>query len=247
MLTEERQKEILNLLNQKGSVTLQDLKDYLDASESTIRRDLIQLAERGELVKVFGGAVKKEDALSTKEKKVSQRIDLNRDAKMQIGRYAASLICPNDFVYLDAGTTTGCMIPFISEKSASFVTNAVSHALQMVENGFRVILIGGELKASTQAIVGSEACSNMKKFHFTKAFLGANGLTPGTGYTTPDINEAIVKETALKHSRQAYILCDSSKFSQITPVSFGEFSDAEIITERYTDESLRQYSNIICV
>ena len=60
MLTEQRQEEILRLLNQKGSVTLQELKEYFHASESTIRRDLNALDKRGALTKVFGGAVRPE-------------------------------------------------------------------------------------------------------------------------------------------------------------------------------------------
>ena len=245
MLTEQRQAEILRLLNQKGSVTLQELKEYFDTSESTIRRDLTQLDQKGELVKVFGGAVKKENGISIKEERVSLRMEINQEAKTKIGRYAASLIEPNDFVYLDAGTTTASMIPFLTEKSAVFVTNAISLALQLADNGFRVSLIGGELKATTQAIVGNEAYKVLQKYNFTKGFLGANGINPRVGYTTPDINEAAIKECALKHSGRPYILCDSSKFAQVNPVTFGEFFDATIITERYVDESYEKYSNIV--
>ena len=114
------------------------------------------------------------------------------------------------------------MIPYITQRSASFVTNAVSHALQLAENGFRVTLIGGELKAATEAIVGNEAYVNLKKYHFTKSFLGTNGVNLVSGFTTPDINEAMIKECAIEHSQKPYILCDSSKFHKTGPVSFGQ-------------------------
>lgn len=155
MLTEKRQEEILRLLTLKGSVTVQELKEYFDASESTIRRDLNTLDEKGALVKVFGGAMLAESNLATKDEQVSQRKGLYQDEKQQIGEYAASLIEPHDFVYLDAGTTTACMIPYITEKTATFVTNAVSHALELAGKGFHVIILGGELKAATEAIVGN--------------------------------------------------------------------------------------------
>ena len=159
MLTEQRQEEILRLLNQKGSVTLQELKEYFHTSESTIRRDLNALDKRGALTKVFGGAVRPEGRVMLREEQVSQRQELYREEKNRIGRYAASLVGPEDFVYLDAGTTTGAMIPYLTEHSAAFVTNAVSHALHLAENGFRVILIGGEVKAATEA--GSNAAQNL--------------------------------------------------------------------------------------
>lgn len=247
MLTEKRQEEILHMLESKGSVTVQELKDQFHASESTIRRDLNVLHKKGVLVKVFGGAVQAESRINIKEEGVPLRREQSIEEKRKIAQYAAALIEPEDFVYLDAGTTTGCMIPYITEKSAVFVTNAVSHALQLTKNGFHVILIGGEVKAATEAIVGNEAYVNLKKYNFTKGFWGANGVNPVAGFTTPDINEAMIKECAMKHTQQPYILCDSRKFHQTSPVSFGEFNTAKIITDRLPDETYGSFHNLIIV
>ena len=247
MLTETRQEEILRLLTLKGSVTVQELKEYFDASESTIRRDLNTLDEKGALVKVFGGAMLAESNLATKDEQVSQRKGLYQDEKQQIGEYAASLIEPHDFVYLDAGTTTACMIPYITEKTATFVTNAVSHALELAGKGFHVIILGGELKAATEAIVGNEACMSLQKFNFTKCFMGANGASPAVVFTTPEINEAKIKECAMTHSLKSYVLCDSTKFHQVNPIRFGTFESAQIITEKLPDVVLKRYTNIIVV
>ena len=116
MLTETRQEQILRLLREKGSVTVTELTEHFGASESTIRRDLNALHKKGALVKVFGGAVQTGEKLSTKEEKVSLRAEQNREEKIRIARHAAALVRPEDFVYLDAGTTTGYMIPFLTEK-----------------------------------------------------------------------------------------------------------------------------------
>lgn len=247
MLTGKRQEEILKIIKLKGSVTVQELTEHFQASESTIRRDLYTLDQKGELTKVFGGAVYKGKELNTQEEKVAFRQELNREEKMRIGKYAASLITPEDFVYLDAGTTTGAMIPHLTEHAASFVTNAVSHALLLAESGFRVILIGGELKSSTEAIVGNEAFVTLHKYHFTKGFFGANGVSKSTGFTTPDINEAMIKQCAMGHTRSAYVLCDHSKFTRISPVNFGEFSSARVITDRMPDESYQDAENLVIV
>ena len=247
MLTETRQEEILRMLEQKGSVTVQELKDVFGASESTIRRDLNVLHKKGALIKVFGGAVQTESRINTREEEVALRKEQSREEKLRIARYAASLIEPDDFIYLDAGTTTGYMIPYLTERTAMFVTNAVSHALMLAENGFRVILIGGELKAASEAIVGNEAYVNLKKYNFTKGFWGANGVNPMAGFTTPDINEAMIKECAMKHTQRPYVLCDSRKFHQVSPVSFGEFHAAQIITDCMPDETYANYQNLIIV
>lgn len=247
MLTEKRQEEILKLVNKNGSVTVQELKDLFDASESTIRRDLNALHDMGALVKVFGGAVKNESKIQVKEEKVAFRIEQNRAEKQKIARFAASLIADDDFIYLDAGTTTGAMIPFIEETKATFVTNAVSHALMLAEKGIHVILIGGEVKTATEAIVGNEAYQTIQKYNFTKGFYGTNGVDRKAGFTTPEVNEAIVKECAMKHTREPYVLCDNAKFYQICPVQFAEFQEAIVVTDRIPDESYRMVQNIIVV
>ena len=245
MLTEKRQEEILRLLESKGSVTVQELKEIFQTSESTIRRDLTMLHEKGALVKVFGGAVQAETSVTTKEEQVSLREEQNREEKIRIGRYAASLIEPGDFVYLDAGTTTGCMIPFLTEKDSAFVTNAVSHALLLAAKGFRVQLIGGQVKAATEAIVGNEAYVNLQKYNFTKGFFCFFVVNRTAGFTTPDVDEALVKECAMRRSRNAYVLCDSRKFHQISPVSFGSFYEARIITDELPGESYKNERNLI--
>ena len=163
MLTRQRQDLILKLLAEKGSITATEVKDVLGISESTVRRDITALDKEGKLVKVFGGAVAVEAEVSAHEYTVEQKSDLNPDEKQKIARYAASLIKPEDFVYLDAGTTTAYMLDYIEEQNATYVTNAVAHARRLLSRGMKVLMIGGELKASTEAAVGSLAvrCWNL--------------------------------------------------------------------------------------
>ncbi len=244
MLTEKRHEEILRLLKEKNSVTVQELKEFLHASESTIRRDLNVMDSKGLLTKVFGGAVTIDSKMNTKEERVSLRAQMNREEKILIAQYAASLIKENDFVYLDAGTTTGYMISFIRQTGATFVTNAVSHALKLLEKGLKVILIGGELKAVTEAIVGNEAYVSLQKFNFTVGFFGTNGVSKNLGFTTPDINEAMIKQCAMQRTQKKYVLCDHHKFSQVSPVTFGDFSSAVILTDKIVEEGYKGCQNI---
>ncbi len=86
------------------------------------------------------------------------------------------------------------MLEYLAGVRAAFVTNAVSHAQTLAKMGIRVYLIGGELKSSTEAVVGSQAMQMIQMYHFTKGFFGTNGITRREGFTTPDTSEAIVKE-----------------------------------------------------
>ncbi len=232
MLTEQRYEKILKLLDEKKSITVTEIRDLLDISESTARRDINALHQAGRLVRVFGGAVAVDTTFVTSELTVAQKQEVNVAEKQQIAAYAASLIEPNEFVYLDAGTTTGFMLDHITDTSTTYVTNAVAHAQKLAARGFRVLLVGGELKSSTEAVVGSQAMTTLLGYHFTKGFFGANGVSESAGFTTPDANEALVKKTAMDQCRVRYVLADSSKFDKISSVTFGNIASALILTDK---------------
>ncbi len=231
MLTKQRQEMILELLEERGSITVAEVRDLLNISESTVRRDIIVLDREGKLTKVFGGAVKAEHKVTAHEYTVAQKEDINREEKRKIAKYAASLILPEDFVYLDAGTTTAYIIDFIEEAGAVFFTNAVVHARRLAEKGIKVMLVGGELKASTEAVVGTQAMQSLRNYHFTKGFFGVNGVTKKDGCTTPDVGEAMVKQTALGQCRESYVLGDSNKFGITSSVTFAPFYGTTFVTD----------------
>lgn len=231
-MTEQRYELILKLLEEKKSITVTEVKDLIHTSESTVRRDITALHQAGRLVKVFGGAIAADHTLMAEEPTVAQKVEVHKDEKQRIAKYAASLIGPDDFVYLDAGTTTGCMLNYLAKSEAVFVTNAVVHAQALAAAGLRVFLVGGELKASTEAVVGSQALLTLESYHFTKGFFGTNGISRKAGFTTPDANEALIKKTAMMQCQLRYVLGDVSKFGNVSAVTFAEFQMAEILTDR---------------
>lgn len=245
MLTTERQAEILKLLGQKNAVTVLELTALLHASESTVRRDLNDLHRQGLLNKVHGGATTLENMVyRSTEDAVAVRREQQCSEKEQIGRYAASLIRPGDFVYLDAGTSTEYMIEHIAEKDAVFVTNAVSHAQKLVQKNLTVYILGGRFKLATEAIVGPQALDDLQKYNFTKGFFGANGVHQKSGCTTPDPAEATVKHAALSRCKEKYILADPTKFNQVSPITFCELAEATILTTRLRDAGWKNIKNI---
>ena len=247
MLTEERFTRILSILESMGSVTVQQLMTELDASESTIRRDLNTLDANGQLIKVHGGAILKNTSYSTEDDEVMQRRERNKGAKEKIAKYAAGLIEPGDFVYIDAGTTTDLMIDFITVRQAVFVTNAISHAKRLAERGFTVYLLGGEFKAVTEAIVGEEAVAALEKYNFTKGFWGTNGVSLQKGYSTPELKEAMVKKKSMENCKECFVLADESKFNQISSVTFAPFEGATVITTGLSLPAYKKYKNVIDV
>ena len=130
MLQEERFKYILDELMRRNAVKVGNLAEELDTSESTIRRDINELDEAGKLRKVFGGAVSLGNSVNTIDTDMATKQSKNTEQKDSIAKYAASLIHNDDFVFIDAGTTTEHMIQYIDPsvaESAFFVTNGITH------------------------------------------------------------------------------------------------------------------------
>ena len=245
MLTEERYAKILKMVKQNLSVKLPELCEMLNASESTVRRDLSALDERGLLKKVHGGAISlDEDSLNLPEQDVEEKSKMFSEEKTAIAKYAASLIEDGDFCFIDAGTTTEKLIDFLPEKDVSFVTNGFVHAKKLARRGFKTYIPAGEIKKTTEAIVGAECVSSLQNYNFTKCFMGANGISLTAGISTPDRNEALVKETAINRSRIAYVLADHSKFDRIASVTFAQTEGVQIITDKLTGKKYTAKSNI---
>lgn len=245
MLTEERLQAIQSLVETRKSISTQEVMEELGISESTVRRDFTMLDNQGRILKVRGGAIAVNSRYSTRDDSVSLRKDRNLEEKKRIAQYAASLLEPDDFVYLDAGTTTELMIDYMTEKDVVFVTNAVTHARKLSQLGYTTYVLGGEFKAATEAIVGEEAIASLEKYNFTKGFWGTNGVSLERGFSTPDVKEAMIKKVSMSHCKTPYILCDSSKFSQISCVKFEDFANAFIITTKANEEEFAECDNVL--
>ena len=240
MLTEERHSMIIKAVNERASVTIAELAEMLDVSASTVKRDLIILANEGKIIKVRGGAMSRNESFTSVEKNVEEKASICTEEKMTIAKYAAELIENGDFVFLDAGTTTEKMIDYLNVKDVTYVTNGFIHAKKLARKGYKVFITGGEIKASTEAIVGAECVLTLKNYNFTKCFMGTNGISLTAGFTTPDVNEARVKSAAIESSREVYVLADHSKFDEVSSATFAGLGKAVIITDRIPN---RKYNN----
>ena len=232
MLTEERFAKIVKIVNQEGTVTVLELAQAIGISESTIRRDLNQLDKLGRIRKVHGGATAAVLMSDGHERNMQEKYSRNIEEKRAIAAYSATLVHPNDFVFLDAGSTTEQMAEYLEENTAFYVTNGITLAQKLAARGFKTMLLAGRVKASTDAVIGMEAVSSLARYHFTRGFFGTNGITVAEGFTTPDLEEAANKRAAMEHCRQCYVLADNSKFDTLSNVSFGELSKAKIITTK---------------
>ena len=248
MIANERYLKILQLLQNKQSITINEITKLLNISESTVRRDLNKLDKQKKLIKVHGGAIANKDFYIKGEQSLEDKRLINLDEKNLIAKKASSFIAPEDFVYIDAGSTTHQMVEFIKEKSATYLTNSIDIATALLERGFNVLILGGKIKKNTKAIIGSFAREYINACNFNIGFFGTNGLSVNNGYTTPDIEEADVKKIALRKCNKAYILCDNSKLDLVSSITFADIKDATIITNQSKSPAinkLKQHTKIL--
>lgn len=250
MLTFERQDIILSILKQQKVAKLAELTQATGASESTIRRDLSELERKQKLKRIHGGASlpsRKSDEPDMTEKKVSFT-----EEKRRIGRLAAQLVEDGDSIYIDAGTTTEAMISHIQAKNVTIVTNGLNIIETAIQYGFRTYVIGGYVKTGTHAFVGKTAQEAMRQYRFDKAFIGTNGIDQEFGYSTPDPEEAYIKQLAIEEAQQAYVLADASKLDRTSFTRFASLDEADLITETSEEtseylEQLAEYTSIEAV
>ena len=119
-------------------------------------------------------------------------------------------------------------------------TAIARYAASLIERDDFVYLDAG----TTEAVVGNQAILSLQKLHFSKAFLGTNGVGLKAGFSTPDYSEALVKQTAVEQARQVFVLADYSKFGNVSSVTFASLERGVIFTDRRPPESFGAVRNI---
>mgnify|MGYP001105571864 CR=1 FL=1 len=239
MLTPERQQFIIDMVKRLGIVKLRDIVEATNTSESTIRRDLVELESLNLLKRVHGGAASINS--KTAELSMTEKTSKNVQNKKLIASLAVTQIKEGDCIYIDAGSTTFEMIPLLRGLNVTVVTNGLMHVEALFENEVTAYLIGGKMKGHTKALIGNMASESLRNFRFDMCFIGTNGIHPKYGYTTPDPEEAFVKKTAIANSEKVFILADYSKFGETSFAKIGDIEEAIIITDEIDKELTKQY------
>lgn len=245
MLTAERKRHILELLQEKDSVSVAELSASFNVSEVTIRKILNELDGYGYLKRTRGGAVSLSTSNSEFEEKEKEKTNI--DEKKAAAREAYNYIEDGDTIFLDAGSTTLELVRLIkngNKRNIVIVTNAINIAYEMTDaEDIDLILIGGCVRHRILSCVGSIAERAIEGLYFDKLFLGANSIDIVHGVTTPNIYEAQVKQRMLKSTKEVILISDYSKFGKI---SLSKICPVEAINHLITDSKTpEEYINQI--
>lgn len=216
---EIRKKKFLAKLASEGSLLVKDVAEELGISETTIRRDLNELDAAGLLKQVYGGAIRieKSDGHSSRFSfPITNRLNREIPAKKLIGRCAASFVKDNDVVYIDPGTTSWEMIPYLKDKiNLTIISNSV-RLLQCLEyiGHHTIIQLGGNLRPDRMDTVGALAEMSLGQLRGYKVFQGGDGIDVEFGLSAVDHESALLAKHVIANAREIIVVADHTKFDQ---------------------------------
>lgn len=217
MLTKERMLHIMNILEEKGFVSVKELTETFNVSRSSVMRDLIELENQGLIHRERGGASLKSIAstlTSYTETSVSLKEQINSEAKKMICFEASKSIHDGDCIYIDSGTTPAYLLDYIGAKRIKLVTPSI-YLIRKLPSHFKgdIFLLGGEFSKSYDTSYGSLTLEMIRQFHFDHAFFSTNGVNLENGEVYVfDFNVGANKQEIMMRSEISDLLVDASKF-----------------------------------
>ena len=215
MLKQERHAFILQQLNVHNRVMSNDLWQRLGVSEDTIRRDLQELAEEGQLIKVHGGALSTGFHFTLSQNEVYFEAE-----KRIIAQKAVDLISDGMFVLLSGGTTIRELVKVLpADLRATFVTPSIPIALQLTDHpNCELIFVGNRINKSSQMAVGAEVIKQLGSLRADLCFLGTNAIDATAGITESAWEILEVKREMLRVSDHAVSMAISEKLNTAQPL-----------------------------
>lgn len=214
MLSEERRRAIVELLNREGRVLVADLSAQFQTSQVTIRKDLEVLHGLGQLHRSHGGALPAQDG-ALEDPTLREKEQLHRKEKLHIAEAAASLVKERQVVILDSGTTTTAIARALRGfRNLTIITNAVNIAAELSATTLEVILSGGTLRKNSFSLVGPIAEETLRHLNADLLFLGVDGFDVHYGLSTPNLLESKVNRVMVEVARRRIAVCDASKFGR---------------------------------
>jgi DeoR/GlpR family transcriptional regulator of sugar metabolism len=229
-----RQRDILKTLQQTRQVDVTELAQRFGVSGMTIRRDLAELDEAGQLQRVHGGAIIR------RAPAYGSRASTRAPEKAAIARVVAQLVEPGAAVGIDTGTTCHAVAAELAHRSdLTVVTNALHAAITIREGGSRVIVLGGLLTPEL-SLVNPGTAQEPPQVHLDLLILGCGGLSIDRGITYFDPTEVEVRRMLAGLADRVVVAADHSKFDHKKAMVLGPLDLIDVlVTDHTPPEHLR--------
>lgn len=254
MLKSERQDAILKEVLRRGAASVVDLATWMDVSEITIRRDLDELSKAGQLQRIRGGARRPKPW--GPEPPVVQRQLAQVAEKQAIGLAAVELICDEDVIALESGSTVMELARAIARRAwegLQVVTNSFNILNEIMRTpGVRLIFVGGFVNPDEMGTFGTLAEDMLRRLNINKFFVGCRGIDPkmGLSHDVEAEMEIATVRAFVAASNQVIVLADHTKFGHAFPLQMLSITGVDVIvTDSLTSQNmlreLRQHTQVI--
>ena len=233
----ERQMKILTRLNENGFVRVQNLCEKFDVSSVTIRKDLSFLEQKGLLFRTHGGASKQ--SLYAFERNIGEKEAIQVDQKKIIAEKSLQFINNRDYIILGSGTSVLYLARLLEGfEKLTVVTSSLFVSVELCNHpNITTIQLGGNVRKSSNSVIGSTAEQMVRDYSCNKVFLGVDGIDLNFGLTTSNALEAQLNKAMIKASEKVIVLADSSKIGKR---SFGKIADIQEVDVLVTDADIQK-------
>jgi DeoR family transcriptional regulator, glycerol-3-phosphate regulon repressor len=221
LAAEERQHQILSLVDANRSMSISGLQQKFDVSRETIRRDLLTLERDGKLRRMHGGAVSLGGILfDSPESDLAVRRAENAEGRRAIGRFIAEMVPDGAAVILGGGTTLEAVAEALAaRRGLTVVTNSIPNCLKLSgRNGHRIHLLGGALQATNQVTLGGDAADMLSKYYANFAIIGAGAISRHGEIMDYTVGEAELCRKMLRSAETSIVAADHTAFGSIALV-----------------------------
>jgi DeoR family fructose operon transcriptional repressor len=210
LIAGERQRAIVRLVVEAGSIRIGDLVETFDVSDETIRRDLAVLEEQGLLTRTHGGAISEGVHRETTFQRRAREFTDEKDA---IGRAAADFVEDGSTIILDSGTTMRHFATHLrSKRDLVVITNGITNTNELLANpSLTLVLTGGVVRRATVGASGELAVATLKSLRADHTFIATHGFSALAGMTYPSFEEVAAKRAMIEAGARVTLLADGSK------------------------------------
>jgi len=230
----ERHSQILRHLSRDHETSVKYLSNTLEVSAVTIRQDLNFLEKEGLLKRVHGGAVLKD------ADDIANRLGLNYERKLKIAVKAAEFVSPGETVLIESGSVNALLARELVKKGQiNILTTNIFIARQFRKiPEANIVLLGGIYQHQSESMVGKITKLCIDSINFSKAFIGIDGYTDESGFTSRDFFRAEISTHIIEKCDDVFILSDSAKFGKTAITNICYASDIKyLITDVDLPES----------
>ncbi len=223
----QRHEQILQLVQQRGYVSIDELVNRFTVTPQTIRRDLNQLAETCQLKRYHGGAGIPTSSITNTA--YAQRKIMHLSAKQQIAQRVVQDIPNNSSLFINIGTTTEAIAEaLLKHQGLTVITNNL-HVASILKNkeDFNILLCGGQVRNRDGGIIGQATVDFISQFTVDYGIIGISGIDQEGQLLDYDYQEVRVAQAILKHSRQIFLATDASKFGRNALVKLARLSEID--------------------